>query len=226
MKPVITNIFCIMGQPGSGKGIILQNLLNETEFITKYNVYKLIYGTTRPMRYNDIENVTYHFYTKEEYDNIDKAEIIESRSYDNATTEDIYYFFTLFSHIKYGSNNIGKVSFFQYEELKKWALRNELANPMHRINLFSIIVNTSLFEREKRLVNDSVTENDIYEICARLLSERYEFEMVLKTSPEIIDSLNPDTCTINNLTTEERNITLAVEQIKSFIKQKLYIQGI
>lgn len=227
MQPVTTNIFCIMGNPGSGKYIILQNLLDDKEFISKYNISKFVYGTTRPMKTTDIEGITYHFFTKEEYDNLNSAEIIESRSYDNVNTGDIYYYFTLLSHITYGSNNIGKVSLFQYDELKKWAFKSQLKNPMHRINLYPIMINASIFEREKRMINRASNDNDIYEMCAKLLSERYEFDTVLKANPEIIDNLNPNTCIIDNSkSNSKQNITLIIDKIESFILEKMIpVQG-
>ena len=46
MQPVTTNIFCIMGNPGSGKYIILQNLLDDKEFISKYNISKFVFLKT------------------------------------------------------------------------------------------------------------------------------------------------------------------------------------
>ena len=227
MKPVTTNIFCIMGNPGSGKGIILQNLLDRSEFIINYNISKFVYGTTRPMKTTDIEGLTYHFFTKEEYNNLNSSEIIESRSYDNVNTGEIYYYFTLLSHITYGSNNIGKVSLFQYDELKKWAFKTQLSNPMHRINLYPIMINASIFEREKRMINKASNENDIYEICARLLSERYEFDTVVKSNPEIIDKLNPNTCIIDNSKSGKQNIILAIDTIELFIQDKItQVQGI
>lgn len=226
MKPVTTNIFCIIGQPGSGKDIILQNLFDRSEFINKYHITKFVYGTTRPIKTTDIEGVTYRFFTKEEYNNLDSSQIIESRSYENVNNGDVYYYFTLLNHITYGSNNIGKVSLFQYDDLKKWALKTQLANPSHRINIYPIFIKASIFEREKRMVNKSSTDNDIYDMCARLLTEKYEFDTVVKSNPEIIDELNPDTCIVDNSKSGKTNIIILIDKIESFIKNKIDIQGI
>jgi len=226
MKPITTNIFGIIGLPGSGKDIIIQKLFEEKKkFIYDNNIYRLVYGTTRPMKPTDVEGITYHFFTKEEYDNLDESEIIESRSHDNIINGDIYYYFTLNNHIKYGANNIGKLSLFQYNELKKWAFKTQLANPLHKINIYPIMIEASIFEREKRMVNKAATENDIYNMCARLLSEKFEYNKVVKDNPEIIDSLNPDTCIIDNSRSGRKNIILAIDKIESFIEDIIIMQG-
>ena len=226
VNPVsVTNIFCLIGKPGAGRNTILKNVLNRSDFIEKYNIHRFVYGTTRPMTPYDIEGETYHFMSKEEFLNLDPDDVIESRSYDSFF-EDIYYYFTLKSHIKLGTNYIGKISTFQYDELKKWSVNTQLNMPMARINLFPIVINAPIFEREKRIMNNASTAEDVYKMCTKLISEKYEFSTVVKENPEIIDSMNPNTLIIDNSKTDKKNIVLLGNEIEKFISTKIIMQGI
>ena len=70
-------IFIIFGKSGSGKDTIYKELFNKG---LKLN--KLITYTTRPMRVGETNGVEYNFITEDEYNKIDKANIIEERVYD------------------------------------------------------------------------------------------------------------------------------------------------
>lgn len=225
MESLNTNIFCLMGKPGSGKTTLLKNILNKESFIEKYNISKLVYGTTRPIGPYDIEGETYHFYTQEEFENIDPDNFIESRSYDRIYNNEIHHYFTLKDHVKFGSNYIVQFTAFQYEEFKKWALIVQLKNSMVRINIYPIMINAPIFEREKRLMNRASTEQDVYDMCSRLITEKYEFASVIKNNPELIDSMNPDTCILDNSKNGKQNLVLLTETLEKFISNKLIMQG-
>lgn len=225
MEPLNTNLFCVMGKPGAGKSTLINNILNKEDFVNKFKINKFVYGTTRPMTPYDIEGDTYHFFSKDEFENIDPDSIIESRSYDILYTGETYYTFTLKDHIKFGTNYIGQISAFQYEELKKWALKTQLRNSLIRINLFPIMITAPIFEREKRLMNKASNEQDVYNMCSRIVSERYEFNTVIKNNPELIDSMNPNTCIIENSKMGRQNLAILTERIETFMSNKLIMQG-
>lgn len=225
MEPLVTNIFAVMGKPGAGKSTLIKNILNKDKFVERFNLTKLVYGTTRPMSPYDVEGNTYHFYSKDEFENIDPDDIIESRSYDTIYTGETHYFFTLKSHIKFGSNYIGQISAFQYEDLKKWATITQLKNSMIQINIYPIMINAPIFEREKRLMNKASNEQDVYDMCGRLITEKYEFETVIKNNLELIDSMNPNTCIIDNSSMGRQNIALISNRVENFISSKLILQG-
>lgn len=225
MEPITTNIFCIIGKPGSGRNTILNSIMNKTDFIEKMDLHKFIYGTTRPMNSYDIDGESYHFMTNDEFENLDPYEIIESRSYDNIYTNKVYYFFTLKSYIKFGLNYIGKVSTYQYSELKKWAFITQLKNTMVRINIYPIIVNAPIFERERRLMNKASTDEDVYNMCNKLITEKYEFKLIIDTNPEIIDYMNPNTCILDNGKSGKHNIVLLTDKTEEFISDRIIMQG-
>ena len=220
-----TNIFCLIGKPGAGRDTLMKNVFNKSGFIEKYNILRFVYGTTRPMTPYDIEGETYHFLTKEEFLNLDPEEVIESRSYD-PFFGDSYYYFTLVNHIRFGNNYIGKVSTFQYDELKRWATKIQLKMPTVRINIYPIIVNAPIFEREKRLMKEASTAEDVYAMCTKLISERYEFSVVAKNNPELIDNYNPNTLIIDNSRTDKKNISVLGNEIEKFISKQIIMQGI
>ena len=80
----------------------------------------------------------------------------------------------------------GLMELEEYEELKKWAIRTQLQFPTYKINIYPIMVNAPIFEREKRMISKASTDEDIYKMCTKFIAERYEFNTVIKENPEII----------------------------------------
>lgn len=76
------NLIVISGPSGAGKGTIISKLME----INK-NIWLSVSATTRPIRSNDIENVTYFFYTKEEFE----AKIKNDEFLEYAIYSDNYY---------------------------------------------------------------------------------------------------------------------------------------
>lgn len=71
------NLIVISGPSGAGKGTVIQNLIHN------YSHYWLSISTTsRPIRSNDIPNVTYYFVSKEEFEQkIEEGYFLEYNNY-------------------------------------------------------------------------------------------------------------------------------------------------
>lgn len=225
MEPIVTNIFCFIGKPGSGRETLLSGVLTDNSFLEAFNIRKLVCGTTRPIKPGEKHGFTYHFFTKEEFYEIDPSEIIESRSYDNIYTNDIYWYFTLKSYIQFGNNYVAKVSTFQYSEFKKWALLAQLGNSMNRIQIFPILITAPIFEREKRIMQNAAVEHDVYNMCAKFITEQFELKSIIQNNPELIDAMNKDTCIVDNGKHGEKYVIESIKCIESFIKEKLIGAG-
>lgn len=212
----ITNLFLIIGKPGAEKYKFIHNILSDVMFIDDYKLKRFVHGTTRKMRPYDTNGITYYFYTKNEYDNIDPKEIIESRSYDDINTEEISYYFTLKSHIKLGNNYVGTCSVFQYMEIRKWANIFQLDMPTHQINIYPIYIQAPLRERLIRMINRNRNDDGLYTACAKILTARYEYSAVLEN--RVIDKFDPRTCFVEF---ENDNYDEVLNTISKFIKDKI-----
>lgn len=215
-----TNLFCIIGKPYSGKSTLMNELLKR-ENITNLGIKKLVYGTTREQRINEVNGESYNFVSLSEFENINEDDIIESRIYDDIITGNSYYYFTLKSDIKLGNNYLMECTIFQYEELKKWIMIRQLRSSTNRMNIYPIVINSSIFERLKRGFKNVHTEDDVYRYIDKILSERFEFTTAIKNNPELSDYHNPDTCIIENKDNAFVQITVAVNNIEKFIIEKL-----
>ncbi len=226
---IYTNIFCLLGRPGSGRTSVLKNVLLDKEFIEKHDISRFTYGTTRAFKPDDIMGVTYFFFTDKEFQEIlksDPGSIIESRSYDLIGSIKPNYYFTLKDHIKFGTNYIGRVSLYQYEELKSWAEKNQLKMPTIQINIYPIMVDCGVFECFDRLEIKLSDESDLYNLFARMVSERYEYEQAVNDNPEVIDTTNRNTLFLDNRTHDFSNIPKLAQETKDFIDKKLNMQGV
>ncbi len=71
-------LFCVMGKSASGKDSIFSEIREDQSLGLK----DVILYTTRPIRENEVEGVTYHFVTDRVYEDMsEKGQIIESRTY-------------------------------------------------------------------------------------------------------------------------------------------------
>lgn len=226
---VYTNIFCLIGRPGSGRTSVLKTVLSDKDFVEKRRISRFTYGTTRALKPDDIIGETYFFFSEKEFQEIkmnDPASIIESRSYDLVTSIKPNYYFTLRDHIKFGTNYLGKVSLYQYEELKSWAELLQLKMPSMQVNVYPIMVDCNSFECFDRLENKLSDENDLYDLFARMVSEKYEYEQTIADNPEIMDPTNTNTLVLDNTRHDYHNISKLAEFTKNFIESKLDMQGV
>ena len=83
-------IFCLMGKSSSGKDTVYRKLLEDTQL----GLYRLVTGTTRPIREGERDGEEYYFYTDEQFQQLQAdGRIIEYRSYD--TAHGIWNYFTV-----------------------------------------------------------------------------------------------------------------------------------
>lgn len=88
----------ILGKTASGKDLTVN------ELISKYGFKKLITYTTRPMRKNEKQDVTYHFISEEEFQQkVDKNFFAEWKSYE--TIEGVWYYGTSLEDLSNADNN-------------------------------------------------------------------------------------------------------------------------
>lgn len=178
--------------------MILDSIFSNERFVEKYDISRFVCGTTKEMGLIDYEESMYEKYTLEEYRNIDPAEIIESRSCDDIISGKLFYYFTLERHIDLSKNMVGITSIFQFEEIKKWAQIKQMETLPSEINVYPIYIETPLSDRIKYLISKCKTENDMYEVCADIVSERFEYRPVLenkvigKTDPKVLHITNVD----------------------------------
>lgn len=88
----------LIGKTASGKDSIL-NVLT-----TKYGYKKLVTYTTRPMRQNEQQNITYYFVSEEDFRNkVDNGFFAEWKSYD--TEFGVWYYGTAFEDLNNADDN-------------------------------------------------------------------------------------------------------------------------
>ena len=215
-----TNIFCIVGKTGSGKSEYYRRLLFDHPFTKILDISPLVYGTTRNKRLNEIEGIDYYFHTKEQYDRIDKDDLVEFRSY-YKSDEGVVYYFTKNIYFEKTGNIICAASPYQYESYRTWCDKENIKTP-GKYKLYLIIIDASVYNRVTRLIKrHNNNEDAIYEICRRILEEKSEFENVFSRIPELIDPLsNPSVCFIDNNNDGEGAIEENIKRIKRFILAK------
>lgn len=224
-----TNIFCLIGRPGCGRTSVLKNVLSDKEFVEKWKISRFTYGTTRALKPDDIMGETYFFFSDKEFNELKEnnpSSIIESRSYDQIRSIKPNYYFTLKDHIKFGTNYIGRVSLYQYEELKSWSEMLQLKMPTIQVNVYPIMVDCNSFECFDRLENKISDEDDLYDLFARMVSEKYEYDQTVEDNPEIMDPTNPNTLVLDNTRHDYHVIPNLGVETKLFIAEKLSMQGI
>ena len=210
------NIFCILAKTGGGKAEYIKKLLEDKKFTHAANLSLLVYGTTRTRRNHEIDGRDYYYYTEEEYDKIPDEDLIEYRSYYTLNDGTVFYF-TKTNHIKSKNTNLICVaSPYQYEHYRNWIALENLKNSDVQYSLYMIILDTDLKIRINRSLKRSRNDNDIYELCRRVIQEKGEFGDVEKRIPELLDPMiSTNVCYINY--NSEAGFLANIEKIKNFI---------
>lgn len=225
MNSSTTNIFCIIANIGSDQEVYLNHILNDRSFTKHTRIARLVYNTTRPRdNREEQENETkYNYFTIEEYEDIDKDEIIDFRSYYTLPYDTVYYF-TLKDNISNKENLICIASPYQYENYRRWVYMENIKNP-NSYNLFAILIHCSLKNRILNKINnlkDSESDIDILEFCRRILEDNAEFDNAKSRLPELNDPMNcNNTCYILNDINKENDFKQNIEIIKGFILDKV-----
>lgn len=83
-------IFCIIGKSSTGKDTIFQRLLDREDL----GMRQIVSYTTRPIRAGEVDGIEYHFCSKEEKEDLQKAgKVVELRSYH--TCHGVWDYFTV-----------------------------------------------------------------------------------------------------------------------------------
>ena len=224
------NIFCILAKTGAGKNVYINNILKDENFLKNVDLSLLAYGTTRPPRKGEVNGIDYYFYSKEEYDKIPRKDIVETRSYYTMNDGEIYYFTKSDYFINSNTKNILCIaSPYQYEHYRNWCANENIRGNNYK--LFLIMINTDLKIRLNRVINKrAVKDDDIYEVCRRVIQEKMEFEDVSARVPELKDSMSYSSACIIDNNFEDNNIDKSlnllsietknnIDKIKDFIRR-------
>ena len=164
MKP----IFCIVGKSGAGKSTYLAYLMNDDRF-KELNIKELKYHTTRSRRTPTEDS--YYFTTMQEYNNIDKNNIIESRVYKKYDEEVVYY--TTKSDLEVEDCN-ALICAASVDQLLSYY------NKLDNVFIINIEV-AETKERLLRLIYRCKNDTDCYEVCRRTLEEESEYSKLFNT---------------------------------------------
>lgn len=215
----VVNIFCILAKTGGGKSEYVNNIIKDKKFMNSNNLNLLVYGTTRNPRAGEKEGIDYYFHTPEEYDKITDNELIESRSY-YTLNDGVVYYFTKTDYFSKNGNVICIASPYQYENYRNWCAKQNIKGDI-KYNLNLIIIDTSLNIRIGRILNRVEKDDDIYEMCRRVIQEKEEFNNVAERVPELLDPMmSNNVCFINNDIDGEDEILKNINIIKRFIRKR------
>lgn len=221
-----TNIFCIIANTGSDQELYLNYILNDKSFTKHARIARLVYNTTKPKNTYDSQEQQenkYHYYSIDEYDNMDKDKIIEFRSYYTIPYDTVYYF-TLKEDVENKDNLICITSPYQYENYKRWIAMENMKTP-GRYEIFAILIHCTLKNRlQYKLDSIKGEEGDIsiLEFCRRVLEDNAEFNNARNRIPELKDPMNcTNTCYITNDKSRENDFKTNISLIKGFILDKV-----
>lgn len=216
------NVFCIVAKTGAGKSEYLKRIISDKNFINKFNLKMLTYGTTRKKREGEVNGIDYYFHTKDEFHNIPREDLIEVRSYFMINDGEVEYF-TKKEYFETESNILCITSPYQFENYRNWISKQNILYK-NKYNLNLIIIDTSLENRLLRSVKRLKNKNDkdILEICRRLIEEAVEYDNVASKVPELIDPMtSTNTCFINNDNEGDQYIEENISIIKEFIRRRI-----
>jgi len=190
-------IFYIFGKSSTGKDTIYKNLLQDKSL----NLDSVILYTTRPIREGEVDGVTYHFVTEEEYQTLkNKSCIVEERAYN--TMHGLWRYFTVFDESLDIENRnyliIGVLS--SYLSTRDYFGKDKVV-PLY-IEVDDGIRLSRALERELKAENRKFTE-----MCRRFLADTEDFSEEKLKNAEITKRFingNLNDC-IAEITEEIRN---------------------
>ena len=184
------NIIAIMGKAGSGKDTLCQALLKQPEF---FNAAPIVSCTTRPIRDNEVDGVSYHFLTNEEFTNqILSGEMLE------ATVFNTWCYGTSVHNLKKDVVNIGV---FNPEGVA-------ILRENKEVNLKVIYIEANDKDRLLRQLNREKNPN-CHEIIRRFTADEEDF------AEEDIEYLSPDMFITNNEGTDINHIAEIIAQARA-----------
>ena len=211
------NIFCFMGKTKSGKATYVNKVMSDRHFTRKYNLTRLVCGTTRRTKAKKIDNTEYEFVTNEEFETYHPSTLIESRSYYTMSDGVVYYFTKLDAFTKATKNIICTVTPYQYENYKFFCDQENIKCP-GRYKLHLIYIDTLPETRMERMMKSTTSEQTLCEFAGRFIQDFNEFNDVSKRLPELVDPMmSNNVCFISNDVADWRETKHNLEKIKLYI---------
>ena len=170
-------IFCLVGESGSGKSTYLDLILNSK----KLNVKELKYFTTRRKRY--AEENSYYFVNNDRFiKELQSNNIIEYRDYSKYDEEVTY--FTTYDNLNVDDCD-GLICAASVDQVLSYIKKLD--------NVYVIDLKVALKERIQRLLDRAHTNEEVLEICRRVLEEQNEYEKLQQVEKNIIHIYNDNT---------------------------------
>jgi guanylate kinase len=212
-------IFCIISKIKSGKDSYLREVFKDSDFVKRYILKPFKYGTTRR---GHLESNSQDYYTvsEEEARNIPQDELLEFRSYYTLTEGTVYYFTKYDDIIGKSGNYLCISSPYQYEQYKEWMEKENLKLGRERYRLFMIYIDCSINSRLQKIYNENYSEDDLCEICRRIIQDRNDFRSISKSLTELANCKNHEkVCYIENEYDFDQNLNYRANlfTIKRFI---------
>lgn len=179
-------IFCIISKIKSGKDSYLRGVFRDTEFCKKFNLKPFKYGTTRRFHMDSSEQ-DYYTITEEDVNAIPQDDLLEIRSY-YTITEGIVHYFTQYDDMVGKTGNYLCISSpYQYEQYKEWMQIENIKAGKEKYRLFMIYIDSSIHSRLQRIQYENYTEENLCEVCRRIIQDRNDFTNAAKTLSELSD---------------------------------------
>lgn len=156
-------IFCLLGKSASGKDTILNQVIKNGI------VENIISTTTRPMRSNETEGISYHFVTKKEFlDKMTSGDFLETTRYDVAVNDDTWYYGIDGTKLDMNKNYITIVNPDGFRQIKA-KIGSE--------NVVGILV---VADDKERLIRSLMRDSNVncLEVCRRFLADYEDFKNV------------------------------------------------
>lgn len=158
-------IFYIIGKSSTGKDTIYHRILEDEQFCLR----PIIRYTTRPIRDGEVDGVSYHFETIEEYNEIRKSgRVIEENTYN--TVHGPWHYFT----VDDGSIDLSKGSYITTGVLSSYVMTRDYYGKDIVLPIYIEIEDGVRLQRA--LDREKQPENHKYvEMCRRFLADNEDF---------------------------------------------------